>query len=160
MKNEYNNRIFTGIHKSKRLQAGAERGLDVDIGKTNTMFFIKAGTYGLKSDRKCGDYALRGYGDFSAATIEKHFANIPTLQNMIDSLANNPSLMMDAMYEIGQIFNTAHGDMFDKFYNRTFTALEGRVLKEWILKHKDRAFEANTYSAYSHTREQEKGHEL
>jgi len=137
-----------------------ERGIEADIGKTSTLFTIKAGTYGLKKDMSCGDKKLQGYGDFSAAVIEKHFAGIPSLENMIHKLLDNPSVMMDAMYEIGKMFNTTHEEMFNRFYNRTFTALEGRALKEWILKHKDKAFEANAYSAYSHTQEQEKGYEL
>lgn len=137
-----------------------ERGIDADIGKTSTLFIIRAGTYGLTKEMKCGDRKLQAHGDFSAAAIEKHFADIPTLQIMIENLANNPSLLMDAMYDLGQMFNTAHEDMLDRFYNRSFTALEGRALKEWILKHKDKAFEMNTCSAYSHIREQENGYEL
>jgi hypothetical protein len=137
-----------------------ERGIEADISKTSTMFFIKAGTYGLKSDRHCGDKALRSYRDFSAAAIEKHFADIPSLQTMIDNLANNPSLLMDAMYDIGQMFITAHEDMLDRFHNRNLTALEGRALKEWILKHKDRAFETNSTSWFSQSHDNENGYEM
>lgn len=137
-----------------------ERGIEADIGKTSTLFTVRAGTYGLKADRHCGDKSLGSYGDFSAATIEKHFAGIPTLQNMIENLADNPSLLFDAMYDLGKMFNTSNEDMYDRFYNRSFTALEGRALKEWILKHKDKAFEANGYSSYSYPQEQENGYEM
>lgn len=67
---------------------------------------------------------------------------------------------MDAMYDVGQIFGIAHENLLDKFYSKSFTALEGRALKEWILKHKDRAFEANGYNTYSHSQEHENGYEL
>jgi hypothetical protein len=137
-----------------------ERGIETDIGKTSTMFTINAGVYGLDKEMKCGDKRLRSYGDFSAVALEKHFADIPTLQTMIDNLANNPSLLMDALYDLGQLFNTAHEDMLDRFYNRSFTALEGRALKEWILKHKDKAFEANSYSGWTSSFEHENEHEL
>jgi hypothetical protein len=137
-----------------------ERGIEADIGKVSTLFTVSAGVYGLDKEMKCGDKKLRSYGDFCAATIEKHFAEIPTLQAMINNLADNPSLLMDAMYDIGQLFNMPHDDMLDKFYNRSFTALEGRALKEWILKHKDRAFEANSYNSWAQPHEQESGYEI
>ena len=137
-----------------------ECGIDADIGKSSTLFTARAGTYGLKKEMHCGDRKLQSYGDFSTAAIKGHFADIPTLQVMINNLANNPSLLMDAMYDLGQMFNTAHENMLDKFYNRSLTTLEGRALKEWILKHKDKAFEADTHSIFSHTWEQENGYEM
>jgi hypothetical protein len=136
------------------------RGIDADIGRTSTLFTVRVGTYGLAGEMKCGDGKLRSYGDFSAAAIEKHFAGIPTLQSMIDNLANNPSLLMDAMYEIGQMFGMTHETMLDRFDNRIFSALEGRALKEWILKHKDRAFEANSYNGWSQSLSQENEYEI
>lgn len=136
------------------------RGIDTDIGRTSTLFTVRAGTYGLSKEMKCSDRKLQSYGDFSAVAIEKHFAEISTLQIIIDNLANNPSLLMDAMYDLGQLFNMPHEDMLDRFYSCGFSALEGRALKEWILKHKDKAFEAGNYSAYSYTPEQENEYEL
>ncbi|MCL2703423.1 MAG: relaxase/mobilization nuclease domain-containing protein [Defluviitaleaceae bacterium] len=135
-------------------------GIDVDIGRTSTLFTVKAGTYGLKKEMCCGDRKLMGYGNFSTAAIEKHFAGIPSLQAMINSMADNQNLLFDAMYDLGQIFNIPHEDMREKFYNRSFTKLEGRALKEWILKNKDKAFEANSYSSYSITHEQENEYEM
>ena len=137
-----------------------ERGIEADIGKASTLFTIKAGTHGLKKEMCCGDKKLLGYGDFSAAAIDKHFADIPTLQKIKDAFADNPMVLFEAMYDIGQMFNTPHEDMLNRFYNNSFTALEGRALKEWYLKHKDRAFEANSYNAYSHTNEHENGYEI
>jgi hypothetical protein len=58
------------------------------------------------------------------------------------------------------MFNIPHEDMLDKFYSNSFTALEGRALMEWILKHKDKAFEANSTSWYSQLNEHENGYEL
>ena len=137
-----------------------ERGIDVDIGRTSTLFTVRAGTYGLKADRYCGDKSLSSYGDFGAAAIEKHFAGIPSLQILLNNLADNQSLFFDAMYNLGKMFNISHEDMREKFYNRSFTKLEGRALIEWILKNKDKAFEVNSYSSYSFTQEQENEYEL
>jgi hypothetical protein len=137
-----------------------ERGIDADIGRVSTLFTVRAGIYGLSREMKCGDRKLQSYGDFNAAAIEKRFAGIPSLQIMLDNLDNNPSLLFDAMYDLGQLFATPHEDMLDRFHSRSLTWLEGRALKEWILKHKDRAFEANGYNGYSHSTEQEQGYEL
>jgi len=137
-----------------------ERGIEADIGSLSTLFTIRVGVYGLKKEMSCGDKKLQTYGDFSAAALEKHFADIPTLQNMTRNLADNPSLLMDAMYDLGQMFSTAHEDMLDRFHNRTMTPLEGRALKDWILKHKDRAFEANSTSWVSQSNEHDHGYEM
>jgi len=72
----------------------------------------------------------------------------------------SPCLLFDAMYEIGQMFNTSNEFMLDKFYNLSFSTLEGRALKEWILKNKDRAFEANSRSWVSQSHGHDYEYEL
>lgn len=137
-----------------------EQGIDIDIGNTSTLFTILKGTYGLNKEMRCGDKKLQAYGDFNAAAINNYFAKIPGLQNMMNCLENNPSLLFDAMYDLGKLFGVSSEDMLDRFYSRTFSALEGRALKEWILRNKDRAFEVNTASWFSQSHEQEQGYEL
>lgn len=134
-----------------------ECGIDVDIGKTSALFTIAAGTYGLKKEMNCGDKKLSAYGDFSAAAIEKALS---TNQNIIERAFSDPGLLSDAMYEIGQMLGVSHEDLCDRFYANTLSKLEGRALKEWILKHKDRAFEANSYNAYYHSQESDNGYEM
>jgi len=136
------------------------RGIEADIGETSTLFTIRAGTYGLTKEMACGDKKLQAYGDFSATALEKHFADMPTLQIMMDNLADNPSLLFDALYDIGQKLGISQDDLYDRFHSRSLTPLEGWALKEWILKHKDKAFETDHHSIWSGSHKYENGYEM
>ena len=44
-------------------------GIDCDIGKKSILFTVHPGTYGLKDERKCSNWKLMSYGDFTSENL-------------------------------------------------------------------------------------------
>ena len=95
-----------------------ECGIDADFGEKNVMFFIGAGTYGLKKDMKCGDYALRSYGDFSKQNIYNHFK---LNKGLLELALDDVPLLQDALLEIGRMmFPNNPTELQDRYFATEF----------------------------------------
>jgi plasmid maintenance system antidote protein VapI len=79
-----------------------ECGLDTDFGTKNVMFYVKAGTYGLKDDRKCSNYTLMSYGDFSKENITNHFK---VNKGLLELAFTDIPLLQDAFLEVGRMLS-------------------------------------------------------
>jgi hypothetical protein len=107
-----------------------ERGIDVDFGHKNVMFFIKTGAYGLTKDMKCGDYALRGYGDFSKENIFNHFK---VNKGLLELALGDPSLLQDVLLDIGRMmFPDDHTRLQDLYLGGMELADFDRMTQEEI----------------------------
>lgn len=108
------------------IHAMDDKGIGVDFGRTNILFTMPDG-------KQCGNMKLMAYGDFSKQNIESHWKyNQSILQNALD----NPSLLYEALYDLSHMFNAEQDDLLNRFYADRFTALEGKALREWIIKKK------------------------
>lgn len=90
-----------------------EFGIDVDIGKKSILFTISAGVYGLKAERKCSNFKLMAYGDFSTENIK---ATWKCNAALADVGRSDMQTMQDALLELGQLHCPEEPDRFQTMY--------------------------------------------
>lgn len=111
------------------IHAMHDKGIEVDFGRTNIMFTMPDG-------KKCGNMKLMAYDDFTRKNIESHWKNN---HSIVKNIFDDPRTMFEALFDLSRIFDTSQDDLMERFYANRMTALEGQALREWILKHKDKA---------------------
>lgn len=88
-------------------------GIDVDVGEKSVLFTIPAGVYGLQSERKCSNWKLMSYGNFS---IE----NFKNTWNCNDTLAriggSDMQLLQEVLLELGQLHCPDTPDRYQDMY--------------------------------------------
>lgn len=78
----------------------AEAGIDVDVGKKSILFTLPTGVYGLKSERKCSNWKLMSYGDFSTENIKAAWKCNAVLAEIGH---NDARLLQDVLLELGRL---------------------------------------------------------
>lgn len=92
-----------------------ERGIDCDIGAKSILFTVQAGTYGLTEERKCSNWKLRAYGDFTGENI---LQSIQYNKFVLDEAWHDFPLVSEVLELLGA---TNHPDD-PSVYERTFLA--------------------------------------
>lgn len=91
----------------------AEKGVEVDVGEKSILFTIPAGTYGLKTERKCSNFKLMAYGDFSAENIKAAWQCNHALAKIGES---DMQTMQDVLLELGQLHCPEEADRYQNMY--------------------------------------------
>ncbi len=94
----------------------SECGIDCDIGKKKSLLFtVQAGTYGLEEERKCSNWKLMSYGDFTSENIMQ---SIVFNDFVIDAAWHDFPLVSEVLAALGASNNPDD----PQIYERTFLA--------------------------------------
>lgn len=77
-----------------------EKELDADFGSRSILFTVKSGTYGLKNERKCGNFKLMSYGDFSLDNMKNI---LQYNKELIKMGSEDRQLYQDVLLELGAL---------------------------------------------------------
>lgn len=75
-------------------------GIDVDVGEKSVLYTIPAGVYGLKSERKCSNWKLMSYGDFTTENMRNTWSCNATLAGIG---RRDMQLLQEVLLELGQL---------------------------------------------------------
>ena len=91
----------------------ADLGIEVDVGKKSVLFTLSAGVYGLQEGRKCSNYKLLSYGDFSTENIKATWNCNAALASIGRS---DMQIMQEVLLELGQLHHPDDPNRFEKMY--------------------------------------------
>lgn len=88
-------------------------GIEVDVGKKSILFTVPAGVYDLSEGRKCSNFKLLSYGDFSAENIKATWNCNAALS---DIGRNDMQLMQEVLLDLGQLHFPEEPDRYQNMY--------------------------------------------
>lgn len=91
----------------------ADLGVDVDVGRKSILFTLPAGVYGLSEGRKCSNFKLLSYGDFSTENIKATWNCNAALSDIGRS---NMQIMQEVLLELGQLHYPDEPNRFETMY--------------------------------------------
>lgn len=93
----------------------ASLGIDADVGKKSVLFTIPAGVYGLQSERKCSNWKLMSYGDFTTENMHNTWNCNAGLARIGRS---DMRLLQEVLLELGQLHCPDTPDRYQDMYFR------------------------------------------
>ena len=78
----------------------ANIGIDADVGQKSILFTIPSGVYGLQSERKCSNWKLMSYGDFTTENMRNTWNCNAGLARIGGS---DMQLLQEVLLELGQL---------------------------------------------------------
>ena len=78
----------------------ANIGIDADVGQKSILFTIPSGVYGLQSERKCSNWKLMSYGDFTTENMRNTWNCNAGLAKIGRS---DMHLLQEVLLELGQL---------------------------------------------------------
>lgn len=93
----------------------ASLGVDADVGEKSILFTVPAGVYGLQSERKCSNWKLMSYGDFTTENMRNTWNCNAGLARIGGS---DMQLLQEALLELGQLHCPDTPDRYQDMYFR------------------------------------------
>ncbi|ADZ84858.1 relaxase/mobilization nuclease domain-containing protein [Cellulosilyticum lentocellum] len=90
-------------------------GIDADVGEKSALFTIPAGVYGLQSERKCSNWKLISYGDFTTENMRNTWNCNAGLARIGGS---DMQLLQEVLLELGQLHCPDTPDRYQDMYFR------------------------------------------
>ncbi len=130
--------LSTSFSRADFIHTMADRGVDVDVGSKSILFTVSAGVYGLKDERKCSNFKLLSYGDFSTENVK---ATWKCNRALADIGKGDMQLMQDVLLELGQLHCPDEPDHFQDMYLRDID-FDGKTKQEIEISLSRKALEA------------------
>ena len=93
----------------------ANIGIDADVGQKSILFTIPSGVYGLQSERKCSNWKLMCYGDFTTENMRNTWNCNAGLARIGGS---DMQLLQEVLLELGQLHCPDTPDRYQDMYFR------------------------------------------
>lgn len=90
-------------------------GIDADVGEKSALFTIPAGVYGLQSERKCSNWKLISYGDFTTENMRNTWSCNAGLARIGGS---DMQLLQEVLLELGQLHCSDTPNRYQDMYFR------------------------------------------